>query len=141
LTIEAQSSAYPEAVFKGRVDSVDTRVDPTTRAIVVRALIDNKDNRLRPGMFMTLQLVRSAGKALMLPESAIVPEDSKHLVFVVADGKAHRREITIGRRRPGEVEVLKGVTEDDVVVIDGTLNLHEGTAVVARSGSAAQAAS
>ncbi|MDY6944587.1 MAG: efflux RND transporter periplasmic adaptor subunit [Pseudomonadota bacterium] len=141
LTIEAQTGAYPGAVFKGRVDSVDTRVDPTTRAIVVRALIDNKDARLRPGMFMTLQLVRSAGQALMLPESAIVPEDSKHFVFVVADSRAHKREVTIGRRRPGEVEILKGVTGDDVVVIDGTLNLTNGTSVAASNEPAAQAAS
>ena len=141
LTVEAQSSAYPNTMFKGRVDSVDTRVDPTTRAVVVRALIDNKDQRLRPGMFMTLQLVRSAGRALMLPESAIVPEDSKHFVFVVADGHADKREIKIGRRRPGEVEILKGVTEKDTVVIDGTLNLHDGTPVAARTESAAQVAS
>lgn len=141
LTIEAQSNAYPNTTFKGRVDSVDTRVDPTTRAVVVRALVDNKDSRLRPGMFMTLQLVRSAGQALMLPESAIVPEDSKHFVFVVADSRAQKREITIGRRRPGEVEILKGVTEDEVVVIDGTLNLHDGTPVAARAEPAAQARS
>lgn len=141
LTVEARSSAYPNALFKGRVDSVATRVDPTTRAIVVRALIDNKDHRLRPGMFMTLQLVRSDGVALMLPESAIVPEDSKHFVFVVADGHADKREVKIGRRRPGEVEILKGVTEQDTVVIDGTLNLHDGTPVVARTVSAPQVAS
>jgi membrane fusion protein (multidrug efflux system) len=141
LTIEAQSNAYPKAVFKGRVDSVDTRVDPTTRAIVVRALIDNQDGRLRPGMFMTLRLVRSAGEALMLPESAIVPEDTKQFVFVVAGDRAHKREVTIGRRRPGEVEILKGVTEDEVVVIDGTLNLNDGSPVVARAGAGTQAAS
>jgi membrane fusion protein (multidrug efflux system) len=141
LSVEAKSSAYPNTTFKGRVDSVDTRVDPTTRAVVVRALVDNRDGRLRPGMFMTLRLVRSEGKALMLPETAIVPEDSKHFVFVVADGRAQQREITIGRRRPGEVEILKGVTGDDVVVIDGTLNVHNGTPVVARSEAQPQAAS
>lgn len=141
LTIEAQSNAYPNATFKGRVDSVDTRVDPTTRAIVVRALIDNQDGRLRPGMFMTLRLVRSAGQALMLPESALVPEDTKQFVFVISGDRAHKREITIGRRRPGEVEVLKGVTADEVVVIDGTLNVIDGSPVVAHTEAAKQAAS
>lgn len=141
LTIQAQTNAYPNTTFKGRVDSVDTRVDPTTRAIVVRASIDNEDARLRPGMFMTLQLVRPTGQALMLPESAIVPEDSKHFVYVVADGRAHKREITIGRRRPGEVEIIEGVSGDEVVVIDGTLNLRDGTPVAARTESAAQTAS
>ncbi len=141
LTVEAKSNAYPNTTFKGRVDSVDTRVDPTTRAVVVRALVDNQDGRLRPGMFMTLRLVRSEGKALMLPETAIVPEDSKHFVFVVADGRAEQREVTIGRRRPGEVEILKGVTEQDMVVVDGTMNVHNGTPVVARSEAQPRAAS
>jgi len=141
LTVEAKSTAYPNATFKGRVDSVDTRVDPTTRSVVVRAFVDNQDGRLRPGMFMTLRLVRSEGKALMLPETAIVPEDSRHFVFVVAEGRAQKREVTVGRRRPGEVEILKGVTEQDDVIVDGTMNVHNGTPVVARSAEAPQAAS
>ena len=141
LPIEAGSSAYPNATFKGRVSSVDTRVDPTTRAIVVRAVIENRDSRLRPGMFMTLRLVRSEGKALMLPETAVVPEDSKHFVFVVEQGRAYQREVTIGRRRPGEVEIRKGVTAEDLVVVDGTLNVHDGSPVVTRDSAAPQVTS
>jgi membrane fusion protein (multidrug efflux system) len=141
LPIEAQSSAYPNATFKGRVDSIDTRVDPTTRSIVVRALMDNRDSRLRPGMFMTLQLVRSEGKALMLPESAVVPENSSHFVFVVEQGRASKREVKMGRRRPGEVEILDGVTVEDVVIVDGTMNVHDGSSVATRDPSAPKAAS
>jgi membrane fusion protein (multidrug efflux system) len=141
LPIEAQSSAYPNAIFKGRVDSIDTRVDPTTRSIVVRALINNSDSRLRPGMFMTLRLVRSEGKALMLPESSVVPENSSHYVYVVEQGRASKREVKIGRRRPGEVEMLGGVTTDDVVIVDGTMNVHDGSSVVTRDGNPAKAAS
>jgi membrane fusion protein, multidrug efflux system len=141
LTIKAQSNAYPGTTFKGRVDSVDTRVDPTTRAIVVRAMIDNRDSRLRPGMFMTLRLVRSQGRALMLPETAIVPEDSRHLVFVVEQDQARKREVTIGRRRPGEVEIVEGLTAEDVVIVDGTMNVNDGSPVVTRPPGAARAAS
>lgn len=141
LPIEAQSSAYPSATFKGRVDSIDTRVDPTTRSIVVRALMDNRDSRLRPGMFMTLRLVRKEGKALMLPESAVVPENSSHYVFVVEQGRASRREVKLGRRRPGEVEVLDGLTVEDLAVVDGTMNVHDGSAVVTRDANAPKAAS
>jgi membrane fusion protein, multidrug efflux system len=129
LTVQAQSTAYSDSTFEGRVASIDTRVDPTTRSVAIRALIDNRDGRLRPGMFMTVKLVRPEGQALMLPEQAIVPEDEKHFVYVVADGKAQKREIKIGRRRPGEVEVLQGLTADDGVVIDGTLNLRDGVLV------------
>jgi membrane fusion protein, multidrug efflux system len=129
LTVEARSTAYPKESFAGRVASIATRVDPTTRAVTIRALIDNRDGRLRPGMFMTVKLVRQEGEALMLPEQAIVPENEQHFVYVVEDGRAHKREVTIGRRRPGEVEVLQGLTADDGVVIDGTLNLRDGVAV------------
>ncbi len=129
LTVQARSTAYSESTFDGRVASVDTRVDPTTRSVAIRALIDNRDGRLRPGMFMTVKLVRPEGQALMLPEQAIVPENEQHFVYVVADGKAQKREIKIGRRRPGEVEVLQGLTADDGVVVDGTLNLRDGIPV------------
>lgn len=129
LTVAARSNAYPDTTFDGRVASVDTRVDPTTRSVAIRALIDNRDGRLRPGMFMTVKLVRSEGEALMLPEQAIVPENDRHFVFVVADGHAQKREITIGRRRPGEVEVLQGLTPEDSVILDGTLNVRDGSPV------------
>lgn len=141
LPIEAESSAYPTAKFKGRVDSIDTRVDPTTRSIVVRALMENRDSRLRPGMFMTLRLVRSEGKALMLPESAVVPENSSHFVYVVEQARANKREVRLGRRRPGEVEILDGVTNKDLVVVDGTMNVHDGSPVIARDANAPRAES
>lgn len=129
LTVQAISTAYPDAPFAGRVASVATRVDPTTRAVTIRALIDNRDGRLRPGMFMTVKLVRQEGQALMLPEQAIVPENDQQFVYVIEDGHARKREIKIGRRRPGEVEILQGLTADDGVVVDGTLNLRDGLPV------------
>lgn len=136
LILEARSSAYPQEVFAGRVASVDTRVDPVSRSVAIRALIDNSDGRLRPGMFMTLRLMRSEGEALMLPEQAIVPDNDGHFVFVVEDGRAQKRQVTIGRRRPGEVEILGGLTIADSVVVDGTLNVRDGSAVRVQSDSA-----
>lgn len=127
--VEARSTAYANEAFTGRVASIATRIDPTTRSVAIRATIDNHDGRLRPGLFMTVKLVRSEGQALMLPEQAIVPENDQHFVYVIEDGRAHKREIKIGRRRPGEVEVLQGLSADDGVVIDGTLNLRDGVAV------------
>lgn len=137
--VGARSSAYGGEVFKGRVGSIDTRIDPVTRSVAVRAVIDNRDSKLRPGMFMTVIVTRSEGKALMLPEEAIVPEDTQHFVFVVRDGKAVKQTVEIGRRRPGEVEILSGLSSDDTVVVDGTVNLRTGAAVrvIERTGAAA----
>ncbi|HEU4652460.1 MAG TPA: efflux RND transporter periplasmic adaptor subunit [Steroidobacteraceae bacterium] len=133
LQIQARTSAYADRLFTGRVASVDTRVDPVSRAVTVRALIDNKDGSLKPGMFMTVQLVRPEGKALFIPEQAIVPEGEEKYVFTVKDGKASRVAVSTGRRRPGEVEILEGLKPDDVVVIEGTQKVHDGAAVKAAS--------
>ena len=139
LPITALSSAYPDREFTGQVLSIGTRVDPATRSIAIRAEIDNRQGHLRPGMFMNVKLVRAERDALMLPERAIVPEDDRHFVYVVEDDKALKRAVTVGRRRPGEVEILEGVSLSDRVIVDGTLNLREGVSVrpqmVADSGA------
>lgn len=129
LEVSARTSAYPEVEFKGKVSSIDSRLDPVSRSIVVRARIDNKDGRLKPGMFMTVKLMRAEVPALMLPEEALVPEGSKKYVFVVRDGKALRTEVETGRRRPGEVEVVSGLEDGDLVVTEGTQKIRNGVAV------------
>lgn len=140
LPVAARTTAYPDETFAGRVASIGTRVDPTTRSITIRALIDNREHRLRPGMFMTVKLVRAERDALLLPERAIVPEDTRHYVFLVEEGIARKRQVVLGRRRPGEVEVLEGVLPSDQVIVDGTLDVRDGQPVrlradVASSGS------
>jgi membrane fusion protein, multidrug efflux system len=129
LPITALSSAYPDKQFKGQVLSIGTRVDPATRSIAIRAAIDNREGHLRPGMFMNVKLVRAERDALMLPERAIVPENDQHFVFVVEEDKALKRAVSVGRRRPGEVEILEGVSLSDQVIVDGMLNLREGVPV------------
>lgn len=131
LAISARTAAYPDVEFKGKVSSIDSRLDPVSRAIVVRARIDNKDGRLKPGMFMTVKLIRADVPALMLPEEALVPEGTKKYVFVVRDGHAVRTEVQTGRRRPGEVEVTGGLEEGDAVITEGTQKVRDGAPVKA----------
>lgn len=135
LSVQARSTAYAQAEFIGTVASIDTRVDPATRAVAIRALIDNREGRLRPGMFMTVTLVSGAVPAVMLQEQAVVPEGDRHFVFVVEQGHARRRQVTLGRRRPGEVEVLSGLGTEDTVVVEGTLNVRDGTPVRLMDGA------
>lgn len=130
LAVTAHSAAWPEREFSGRVESVDTRVDPVSRTIVVRALLPNQEGLLRPGMFLTVTLLKEDVQALMIPEQAVVPERSKQFVFVV--GKDHaieKRAIRIGRRRPGEVEVIEGLSPGEMVVTEGTQKVRPGQAV------------
>jgi membrane fusion protein (multidrug efflux system) len=129
LQLVARSTAWPGRDFTGRVMSVDSRIDPVTRAVTVRALLPNRDSALKPGMFLTVELAREQRQALLIPEEALVPEQARQFVYVVANGRVNKREVQIGRRAPGRVEVAQGLQEGERVVTEGTLKLREGTPV------------
>jgi membrane fusion protein (multidrug efflux system) len=129
LPVVARSTAYPDRGFTGRVTSVDSRVDPDTRSITVRAALPNPDDRLKPGMFMTVTLERDQRRAVSIPEEALVPEQQRQYVFVAAEGRAVRREVRIGARRPGSVEITEGLTPGERVVIEGTVRLRDGSTI------------
>jgi membrane fusion protein, multidrug efflux system len=127
--IAARSSAYPGRSFVGKVASVDSRVDPGSRAVMVRALVPNRDGALKPGMFLTVDLSKERRAALMVPEQALVPEQARQFIYVVQGPKVNKREVKLGRREPGFVEITDGLRAGDHVVIEGTLKLREGSLV------------
>jgi membrane fusion protein (multidrug efflux system) len=130
LSIVAKSAAWPGIEFSGHVESIDTRVDPVSRTLTVRALLPNSETRLRPGMFLTVRLLRDDVRALVVPETAIVPERSRRFVFVVGpDDTVERREVNTGRRMPGLVEVTGGLSAGEVVIVEGTQKAIPGRAV------------
>lgn len=135
--VEARSVAYLNEVFRGRVSSVATRVDPVSRSAVVRALIDNREQKLKPGMFMTVHLTRSQGNVLMIPEQALVPQSSQQFVYVVNGDTVHKVAVTIGRRKPGLVEVQQGLAAGDVIVVEGGEKLNDGAKVKVAGGKPA----
>jgi membrane fusion protein (multidrug efflux system) len=130
LTVTARSAAWPDQLFTGQVISIDTRVDPISRTITVRALLPNKNARLRPGMFLTVSLLKDDVQSLLIPEEAIVPERSKQFVFVVGEeGLVQRREVRTGRRRPGQIEILEGLSPGELVITEGTQKARPGKPV------------
>ncbi len=129
LAIDARSGAFPGRDFRGEVSEIDSRVDPVTRAVAVRALIPNPDDALRPGMLMTVTLDRNPRSSVAVPERAIVPVGEVKAVFRIVDGVARRVTLDTGRREPGWVEVLEGLDEGDLVVTDGVLSLRDGAEV------------
>ena len=135
-TVEARSDAYPDTPFTGKVSVVSPRIDPVTRAVAVRAELPNPDGKLKPGLLMTVTLIKNRTASLAVPESALVPLKDKQYVFVVDAGKVKRVEIDIGRRIPGKVEVLSGLSEGQIVVSEGTLRLRDGSAIATRQPGA-----
>jgi membrane fusion protein (multidrug efflux system) len=126
LPLTARSVAYPDREFTGRVASIDSRVDPTSRSIAVRAQLPNPDGLLKPGMFLTVRLSEKRSPALVIAEQALVPEEGRQFVFVVSDGRAEKRQITIGHRKPGLVEVTSGLDTGEVVIVEGTQKVRDG---------------
>jgi len=129
MAIIAHSLVYPDQVFNGIVISIDTRLDPVSRAVQVRAIIPNEEGLLKPGMFMSVDLQRDRGDVLVAPEQAIVPEGNSQYVFVVADGLAKKRTVKLGRRIPGFVVIADGLTEGEAVITEGTHKVRDGTKV------------
>jgi membrane fusion protein (multidrug efflux system) len=127
--VQARTNAYPGRKFTGRVVSIDSRVDATTRAVTVRAMVANNSAALKPGMFLTVELAQDHRPGVSIPEEAVIPEQARQFVYVI-DGKVVRkREVTLGRREPGFVEIVNGLSVGDHVVVEGTLKLREGTPV------------
>jgi membrane fusion protein (multidrug efflux system) len=126
LPLLARSVAFPDREFTGKVVSIDSRVDPTSRSVLARAELPNPHGLLKPGMFLTVRLKEKRAPALMISEQALVPEEGRQYVYVVADGRAQKREITIGRRAPGKVEVVTGLKPGETVVVEGTQKVRDG---------------
>lgn len=128
--VNARSGAYPDRDFTGIIRSIDSRVDPLTRSIMVRAELSNSEGLLRPGMLLRVKLLRSVDNVLQLPERAVVPLDTRHFVYVVGDDNiARERQVMIGRRKPGVVEILSGLEPGERVVSDGLVRMRDGIAV------------
>ncbi|TDB05125.1 efflux RND transporter periplasmic adaptor subunit [Halomonas marinisediminis] len=129
LALSATSAAYPDTVFGAEIASIGTRIDPVSRSVSVRALIDNPEGKLRPGMLMNVVVQREARRALVIPESALIPEGRRQFVLTLTPDDEHRvtrREVSIGARRKGEVEILTGLEAGQLVVAHGTERVRDG---------------
>ena len=128
--VEAVSPAFPSRIFSGSVSSIDSRIDPVTRSIVVRAIIDNSDGLLKPGLLMSVVLMKNERNALIIPEEALIPRGEKNVVLLIDEttspAVAEQRPVVIGGRRVGEVEILKGLKPGDRVLSHGTLKVRPG---------------
>jgi membrane fusion protein (multidrug efflux system) len=125
----ALSIAYPGLSFIGSVTTIDSRIDPNTRTIKVRAKLNNDELLLRPGMLLTVRLIQERQQFLAIPESAVMPVQNKQFAYLIIDGKAERREFEEGRRIPGFVEVRSGLKAGEQVITEGVIKIRPGSTV------------
>lgn len=125
-------SAYPDQVFLGVVDLVSPVVDPSTRTVLVRAVVPNPDGLLNPGMFARIEtVIERRESSLVIPESALVAGLDGFAVYAVTDGQARLTPVELGVRNRGTAEVRSGLAAGQAIVVQGTQKLVDGMAVVA----------
>lgn len=127
--VEVTSDALPGQRFKAVLDAVDPLVDQNGRAISLRGRLENPEGKLRPGMFVRVRLIFGEREnVLMIPEQALV-SGAAPMVFKVVDGKAAAAKVKVGVRRTGQVEVIEGLADGDLIVTAGQLKLKDGAPV------------
>jgi len=127
--------AFPGETFEGKVYAIDPRLDVAGRSLLVRAIVSNKDQQLRPGLFARVTvLLQLKEDALSVPEQAIVPQGDSQYVFKIVDGKVQLTKVVTGTRREGRVEIVEGLDAGDEVVTAGQLKIRDGSAVSVVNG-------
>lgn len=130
--LKAFVEAYPQKPLLGEIKTIDTSVNPNTRTIIVRALLDNQDYLLKPGMIVNVIIETSPRQALLIAEKAILQEAKKSFVFLF-DPKTQlvkRTLITLGSRIKDRVEVLTGLTDKQHIVSEGHFKIRDGIKVI-----------
>ena len=129
MLFEARNAAFPEWVATGRVVNVEARIDPVSLMARARGTLGNADGRLRPGMSFPVRVEALPRNSLWIPERALMSLGEVQFVFVPDDGTARRREVRLGRREDGMVEVTAGLNAGERVVTDGVGKLRDGMMV------------
>ena len=118
LKTEITSSAFNK-IFNGSVETISSRIDPSTRSILSRVLVDNSNFEIIPGQLMTVKIIYDETKEIGVPESAVTIQGNTAFVYIVNEETAEKRDIVIGKRNFGKVSVLSGISEGDLVISEG----------------------
>ena len=140
-TAELAFDAVPNRRFAGKIDLISPSVNPETATFSVRIRVTESGGLLRPGMFARVAIVyERKPDALQIPRTALLDTDGQPKVFVVKDGKAAERTVTLGLTNGGWIEVTEGLTDGEQVVVVGQGAVKPGAAVRVVNSSARPAA-
>ena len=118
LKAEIKNSAFNKS-FKGIVESISSRIDPSTRSILARIIVDNSNFEIIPGQLMTVKVIYDETNQIGVPESAVTIQGNTAFVYVVNTDTAEKKNIKMGKRNFGKVSILSGINEGDVVISEG----------------------
>ncbi len=129
-----RAEAYPNRWFEGQVTRIVQALNRETRTMTVEIDLPNKDRRLKGGMFARVEvMVGTHRQAVQIPIDAVSRLEDTQYVFVVREGKTQRVNVAIGMRNDNRVEITRGLTGDETVIVSGKDLVHDGTPVQAQS--------
>ena len=130
LKVNAKFLAYKEKNYEGIIESVASRIDAQTRSILARAKIQNKNLEIIPGSLLDIKLFYNEKKALSVSDTSIIFEDEKKYIYKILDNnKIDKIQVVTGIRKDGNLEILKGLEENDRIVKEGLSRLSKGMTV------------
>ncbi len=128
---------YPDRTFVGEITFLDPVIAQSTRSLRIKATVENTQERLLPGGFASVRLtVDQRENATVIPEEALIPTRKGYMVFTVRNGTAHARDVQIGLRKPGIVEIREGVEPGETVISTGHISAQDGARICGRSEAA-----
>ena len=125
LVAEVRSDAF-DKIFYGKIDSVSSRVDPSTRSVLASIIVDNKNLELVPGMLLDIQIIYNETQEIGVPEnSLLIQGDTAFAYKVLEDNTIEKIEVKIGKRNYGKVSILDGLSEGDKIVKEGISKVRD----------------
>jgi len=124
LKAEISSTAFDKK-FNGNIGSVSSRVDPSTRSILARVIVDNSKFEIIPGQLLTVKIIYDEIQQIGVPESSVTIQGKTAFVYVVNGETVDKTNIQIGKRNFGKVSVLDGVSEGDQIVVEGISKVRD----------------
>ena len=128
LKAEIKNSAFNKN-FKGIVESISSRIDPSTRSILARIIVDNSNFEIIPGQLMTVKIIYDETNQIGVPESAVTIQGNTAFVYVVNTDTAEKKNIKMGKRNFGKVSIVSGINEGDMVISEGVSKVRNNAKV------------
>jgi cobalt-zinc-cadmium efflux system membrane fusion protein len=124
---EVTLSAYPGQRWSGRIAALSSSLDPTTRTLRVRVVLENADERLKPAMFGAIRVLQSTASGILVPSVAVIRQGSDTFVFVQrSTGGFERRTVSLGRLVADSAEITAGLKPGETIATEGALLLRAG---------------
>ena len=107
------------------MESISSRIDPSTRSILARIIVVNSKFEIIPGQLMTVKVIYDETNQIGIPESSVTVQGDTAFVYIINNDTAEKKYIKIGKRNFGKVSIISGLNEGDVVISEGVSKVRD----------------